>query len=400
MGPKSAFDRWAVGLRPHAAARLIPFGLINRFQLAAKGFAHRMVPRGARASWVKPSLVLFTAGLWCLPLRGATHTNTSEFETRPLQPGSIQWEINQSTARERQESYRKRVRIPDAFGGNVPRSAAASLVNGPKKVAARTPAPTASSKNVFQMFFSAAVFVLTGVLIVQRLAPHVLVDINHLLNPWTPVPVAGKDLSTKVLAEEEAFASFMEAFRVGPVASPCADAPGDNGRFNEFRARVKERLITQRKLLHDIGRESEDAARQKLLTNLHFEMGVLKDEAGFPEVLPVWQAASALEGLLKQLTEKMRNVTPSTLRTIAGGLDLLDDLCVPGLSPNLLTDHPLRFLVVDDDLISRQALSVSLKKAFSQPDLAVERRNGFGSGHRAALRRHFPRRANARHGRL
>ena len=109
-----------------------------------------------------------------------------------------------------------------------------------------------------------------------------------------------------------------------------------------------------------------------MLTNLYFEMGVLKDEAGFPEALPVWQAASALEGLLKQLTEKMRNVTPSTLRTVAGGLDLLDDLCVPGLQPDLLTDRPLRFLVVDDDLISRQALSLSLKKAFSQPDLAVD----------------------------
>ena len=128
----------------------------------------------------------------------------------------------------------------------------------------------------------------------------------------------------------------------------------------------------QRKLLHDIGRESGDLARQKLLTNLHFEMGVLKGEAGFPEALPVWQAASALEGLLEQLTEKIRNVTPSTLRTVAGGLDLLDDLCVPGLPPDLLTDRPLRFLVVDDDLISRHALSLSLKKAFSQPDLAVD----------------------------
>ena len=80
--------------------------------------------------------------------------------------------------------------------------------------------------------------------------------------------------------------------------------------------------------------------------------------------------ASALEGLLKQLTEKMRGVTLSTLRTIVGGLDLLDDLCVPGLQPDLLTDRPLKFLVVDDDMISRQALSHSLEKAFSQPDLA------------------------------
>ena len=79
-----------------------------------------------------------------------------------------------------------------------------------------------------------------------------------------------------------------------------------------------------------------------------------------------------MEGLLKQFTEKIRNVTPSTLRTVAAGLDLLDDLCVPGLPPDLLKDRPLRFLVVDNDMISRQALAHSLTKAFSQPDFAVD----------------------------
>ena len=182
----------------------------------------------------------------------------------------------------------------------------------------------------------------------------------------------GRNLSARVRAEEEAFGEFLKVFRVGPSASPRTDLPEKDDPLNEFYARAKKRLVTQRKLLQDIGRESSDPARQKMLMNLHFEMGVLKDEAGFPEALPVWQAASALEGLLKQLTEKIRNVTPSTLRTVAGGLDLLDDLCVPGLPPDLLTDRPLKFLVVDDDMISRQALSHSLEKAFSQPDLAVD----------------------------
>ena len=181
-----------------------------------------------------------------------------------------------------------------------------------------------------------------------------------------------RDLSARVRAEEEAFGEFLKVFRIGPAAPPRTDLPGKEDPLNEFYARAKERLVTQRKLLQDIGRESGDPVRQQMLTKLYFEMGVLKDEAGFPEALPVWQAASALEGLLKQLTEKIRNVTPSTLRTVAGGLDLLDDLCVPGLPPDLLTDRPLRFLVVDDDRISRQALSHSLEKAFSQPDLAVD----------------------------
>ncbi len=340
--------------------------------MAAKGFAHRTILGVARASWRKLSLILLTAGLWCLALRGATETNIFEFETPPPQPGSIQWDINQSITKERQERYRKSVTIPDAMGGNVPRSAAAILINGPKMVAAPTPAPTDSSGNALRTLFFAAACVLTGVLTVRKLAPHVLVDINRLLNPWAPVPASGRNLSAKVRAEDEAFGEFLKTFRVGPVASPCADLPVKNDPLDEFYARAKERLVTHRKLLQDIGRESSGPARQNMLMNLYFEMCVLKDEAGRPEALPLWQTASALEGLLKQLTENTRNVTPSALRIIAGGLDLLNDLCVPGLQPDLLTDRPLKFLVVDDDMISRQALSHSLEKAFSRPDLAVD----------------------------
>ncbi len=372
MGPKSAFDGLAAGSRSQAAARLIPFGLMNQFNMAAKGLAHRMIPSVARASWINPALILFAAGLWCLPLHGATDTNTCQFETPPPEPGSIQWQIDHSIAKERQERYRKRVSVPDAVGRNVSRSATANLINGPKKEAAPTPPPPASSGTVLQVLFGAAAFVFTGVLIVRRFAHRFLVDINQRFSPWALAPAAGRDPSAKVRAEEEAFGEFLKAFRVGPSASPRTDLPEKYDPLNEFYARAKKRLVTLRKLLQDIGREPGDVARRNLLTYLYFETGVLKGEAGFPEALPVWQVASALEGLLKQLTRKMRNVTPSTLRTVAGGLDLLGDLCVPGLQPDLLTERPFRLLVVDDDMISRQALSHSLRKAFSQPDLAAD----------------------------
>jgi PleD family two-component response regulator len=262
--------------------------------------------------------------------------------------------------------------IPNAVRTTVPIAAGAYLAFNRKIVVAPTPPPTGSFGMFLKLLLYAAVFLLTGGLILRRLAPHVLVDLNQGYNPWAIAPVAGTDLSAKVRAEEEAFGEFLKVFRVGPSASPRIDLPGKEDSLNAFFVRAKERLLTQRKLLQDIGRESGDPARQQMLTNLYFEMGVLKNEAGFPEALPVWQAASALEGLLKQLTGRMGSVTPSTLRTVAGGLDLLDDLCVPGLPPDLLTDRPLKFLVVDDDMISRQALSHSLAKAFSQPDLAVD----------------------------
>ena len=218
----------------------------------------------------------------------------------------------------------------------------------------------------------AAAFVVAGVLILRKFAPWVLVDINQRFNPWALAPTAATEPSDRVRAEEEAFGEFLKVFRVGTTALSPADLSEQNRPLNEFFARVGTRLVTLRKLLQDVSREADDVARRRMLTYLYFEMGVLKDEAGFPEVLPVWQLASALEGLLKQLTGKIKNITPSTLRTVAGGLDLLNDLCGPGSQPGHLTDGPFKLLVVDDDMISRQALAHSLRKAFNQPDLAVD----------------------------
>ena len=81
------------------------------------------------------------------------------------------------------------------------------------------------------------------------------------------------DLSAKARAEEEAFVEFVKAFRVGPSVSPRIELPGKANSINEFYVRAKERLVTQRKLLLDIGRESSDPARQQMLTNLYFKMG-------------------------------------------------------------------------------------------------------------------------------
>ncbi|HXR04469.1 MAG TPA: response regulator [Verrucomicrobiae bacterium] len=188
----------------------------------------------------------------------------------------------------------------------------------------------------------------------------------------------------KIRAEEEAFGKFVETFRVGPSRSAVTDLSRQTDPVSEFYAEMQKRLGAQRKLLQDISRESSDMARRRMLTYLYFEMGVLKGEAGFPEALPVWQVASALEGLLKQLAGTPKSITPSTLRTVAGGLDLLNDLCMPGLQPALLSDHPFKLLVVDDDMISRQALSHSLRKAFSQPDLAEDSETALAQASRQA----------------
>jgi len=70
--------------------------------------------------------------------------------------------------------------------------------------------------------------------------------------------------------------------------------------------------------------------------------------------------------------EKPANINPSTLRTIAGSVDLLDRLCAAGLNPDLLKSPPVRFLAVDDDPISRHTISFALKRALNPPDVAPD----------------------------
>src|SRR5664280_2348617 len=274
----------------------------NRIDIIVRGIGDWLA-----VARIKSFLILVMTGLWCVSLQGATNV----FETPPPKVGSIQWEKIQRLTIERQELYRKRVPVPGAMTEVVPRAGGANFASRRKTITAPTPPPPASSGIVWQVLFFAAAFVLTGVLMVRRFAPQVLVDINQQFNPWALAPAAGREPSARVRAEEEAFGEFLKVFRVGPAASSRTDLPEKDDPLNEFYARAKERLVTQRNLLQDIGRESSDPARQKMLTNLYFEMGVLKDEAGFPATLPVWQVASALEGLLKQLAGKMGGVTPS-----------------------------------------------------------------------------------------
>jgi Response regulator receiver domain len=324
----------------------------------------------ARVSRIKLSLIFLVTGLWCLHLSGATGA-TNGFETPPPQVGSIKWQTIQSTAKQRQELYRKRVTIPGAVTGNVTVANDALFAKHPE-VAVASQTPAISSGTLFKLFSIVVTFVFFGVLILWGFAPHVLADFNQRFNPWVPVPDTEWPPSTKVRAEEESFTRFLTAFRVGPVAPPHTDSPGKEDLVKEFYARAQKRLALQRKLLQDIGREPNGPDRQKMLTDLYLEMGALKNEAGFPEVLSVWRVAFALEGLVQQFMRKMRSITPSTLRTVAGGLDLLENLCKPELKPERLTNRPFKFLIVDDDIIGRQALSLALNKAFSQPDIAVD----------------------------
>jgi CheY-like chemotaxis protein len=392
MGFKAASAAWRAGLQPRTAGRTIfaadravclkPGQRPNSEFYGARLCAERQPqPRPHGCGWfatrprslqirtlLKPALILLVAALWCPALPGAT--NVYEFQKSIPKIGSAQWEMNQAIAKQRQELYRPRMFLPDAVGTNVPFAANAYLAFDRKLAPSPVPEPMPAAwlGTLFKLFFFTVMLLFGGFFFVRKFFPEVLDPLRARFNVALE-PVAQKIFPDKVRAEDHAFAEFLTEFRIGPRMS-SSPAPADPA--GEFFAQAAGLLGALRTRLRDIGRETGGVARQKKLAALHGEMGRLKDGAVFPEALPVWQLASALEGFLQQLTAKMGNVTPSTLRTVGGALDLLLELCVPGVKPDLLTGRPLRFLVVDDDLISRQALSHALSKAFSQPDLAVD----------------------------
>jgi CheY-like chemotaxis protein len=102
------------------------------------------------------------------------------------------------------------------------------------------------------------------------------------------------------------------------------------------------------------------------------QLKLFQDKASSPALLPVWQTASAVGGLVSQLAAKPGTATPSALRTVASALDLLSAMVGQDLKPDLASDPPVHLLAVDDDPISRHALSFALKKVFSEPDMAVD----------------------------
>jgi len=283
-----------------------------------------------------------------------------------------QLEKNQKAAREQQELYRTRITIADAVGQDVPVALATKLAA--KRQASAIPARSPDALLGIRQGLALVVgFLLASGLAIWKLARA------------TP-RFTTANFSTNVRAEESALSEFLAIFRTGPsgptpsIAPPAVVGSGrvageshaNDGAVRDFCRRAAIILDTQRQLVQEIDRTLDEAGRQKILTALRWEMHALRIAADLPELLPAWQVAYALEGLLKQLTDNAANVTLSTLRTVASCIDLLADLCLPGLPPDLLARRPLRLLAVDDDPISRKAVSLALKRALNEPDLAKD----------------------------
>jgi CheY-like chemotaxis protein len=298
---------------------------------------------------------------------------TDPEQQKHSQPDFYQQDKNQRIAQDEQEKFRLRVSIENAVGEDVPLAFPKRLPANEKAIAAKQRSD--SEEMILQGIILVILCFPTGILAFRILAPALFKAFVKKLSPWSGAPQTVTSLDARVREEDEAFSKFIPSFQSGPLASPSNNAGHCNVQQNagdvttEFCNRAARILAPQRLLLHEISRTLDNSVRQRMLADLGRELASFKGEAASPEFLPAWQMTSALEGLLKQLAGKSGNVTSSTLRTVTGAVDLLQELCKPGVRRDMLSNPPLRFLAVDDDVISRTAVSLALRKAFNGADL-------------------------------
>jgi CheY-like chemotaxis protein len=136
---------------------------------------------------------------------------------------------------------------------------------------------------------------------------------------------------------------------------------------NAFMTRVATKFAILKDLIRSTSDTEDEITRQETLAEFYLGLHELSSEADSDVNQPARQLKAALEGLVRKLLESPDNWTHSMLLTISNAVDLMDDLCAGGSIPDIVGKSPVKILAVDDDPISRRAMSGALQVSFKKP---------------------------------
>ena len=298
-------------------------------------------------------------------------------EPSPIRENPDQQIWLRSVARENQEKHRLRVTLPSsAF---VTGAARPAPVQGTASTRSKTPAEASSLPN--QIGLVGILVCLAGVFIShKRLTERLDRETADGFNNSRAIESPSK-LSPEALAEDKAFAEFLVAFRAGPLSqrskprtqteAPPSPAPAGSSGPKGSSSSWLQHTLDMQALLQQAKDQTNESSQRQRLGELRIRLDMFAELAGFPEMLPIWQVATITEALVGQLTARPRTIGAQTLRTIADSLELLVEFGKRPPRADLSSEPPIRILAVDDDLLSRHAVGLALKKAFNQPDVAA-----------------------------
>ncbi len=155
---------------------------------------------------------------------------------------------------------------------------------------------------------------------------------------------------------------------VSEPAAPIISGPSSDAAFQqEIRAAFFQdfpnTLTGLRAQLQSIIKVENEAARIQQIAQMYRRVHALTGSAGIVGQNQIARLCDALEALLKELQEKPKNINASTLRTVASSVDCLAVLFEHRDSTDVKDISTARILVVDDEVISRRAVTHALDKA-------------------------------------
>ena len=156
-----------------------------------------------------------------------------------------------------------------------------------------------------------------------------------------------------------------------PKATATASAAESEDAFQaeqvkSFLASLPVTLGSLRTVMQALAKSTDEASRVRNLQDLYRRVHALTANAGIAGMTQIAQMADAVEALLKELHEKPKNINSSTIRTVALSVDFLGVLFDKAKSPEARkapAEIKANILVVDDEAISRRAVTHALEKA-------------------------------------
>ena len=130
-----------------------------------------------------------------------------------------------------------------------------------------------------------------------------------------------------------------------------------------FIENLSTTLFSLRSVMQVLVKADNEIARLKQVYELYRLVHALNGNASVSGLVQIAHMSSAFEALLKEIYEKPKNITASSVRTIAATVDFLGQLFEKTTLPEKQELPPSKILVVDDEAISRRAIVYSLEKA-------------------------------------
>ncbi len=184
-----------------------------------------------------------------------------------------------------------------------------------------------------------------------------------------PLSEAAPAYSTAALAAPSPSAIPPAGAGVYPTApSPVpsnreADAAFQAEILRAFLGTAPETINNLRKLLQTLIQNEAEAVRIPQILELSRRIHSLTANAALSGLTAIPQIGTAFEALLRELHAAPANLNASTIHTIAQTIDFLGVLLQKGASAETMDNRPINILVVDDEMISRRAVTYALEKA-------------------------------------